>query len=137
MRLGSTPSAPSSLNQRGSGSFVPPSTHLPTPPNSMLAAPAQMPSSLSSLPNSIGLMNSPYMAGGNPGAYAMGSSLTNMSGAGPMSMSVSPPAGDAGGMQVGIASMMASHGAGGFSEMMSHDSHDISNSDEDLFAVSL
>ncbi len=74
-------------------------------------------------------MTSQFMPGGNPGAYA-----------------ASPPGGlgleGGSGMQVGIASMMSSQGAGGFSEMssmmMQNDpSASMESSDEDLFAVSL
>ena len=110
---GSPPSAPSAP----SSSFVTP--YQPVPPGSSLIENGH---------GSLGLLNSHFLPSGNPGAYAS-----------------SPPASSSigAGMQVGIASMMASQGASGFSEMssmmMQNDSQTSSmgSSDEDLFSVSL
>ena len=84
-----------------------------------------MPSVVTSAAGSLGLMNSQFMPGGNPGAYAS-----------------SPPGDLVPSMQVGIANMISSQGAGGFSEMSSmmiqnDQSAAMESSDEDLFSVSL
>eukprot|EP00946_MAST-07B_sp_MAST-7B-sp1_P002300 g2300.t1 len=84
-----------------------------------------MSSLISSGNGSMELLNSQFMPGGNPGAYA-----------------ASPPNDLGSGMQVGIANLMSSEGAGGFSEMssmmMQNDpSAAMGSSDEDLFSVSL
>lgn len=116
---GSPPMAPSSIGALGlAGSASSSSQPIPA-----------MPSVIATGNGSLGLMNCQFMPGGNPGAYA------------------APQAVDLGsdvqsGMQVGIANMMSSQGAGGFSEMsslmMKNDpSAQMETSDEDLFAVSL
>lgn len=97
--------------------------------------------SSSSFSNSSGmnLMQSNYVAGKNPGAYAGGgydeaTSFSNYQQQHPSDDMHQPT------MQTGIATMMTSHGNGGFSDFMQADQpgNTISDSDdEDLFSVSL
>ena len=88
----SPPKAPSSMGASGSAGSIP-----------LSSQPMPAMSSLNSSGNgSMMLLNSQFMPGGNPGAYA-----------------ASPPGDLGSGMQVGIANLMSSEGAGGFSEMSS------------------
>jgi|TARA_B110000208_G_scaffold154486_1_gene187105 hypothetical protein len=72
-------------------------------------------------------MQSHYVAGRNPGAYSQIDGQTSLDDSSPQPM------------QTGIASMMTTHGNGGFSDFMQADQtgRSISSSDEDLFSVSL
>lgn len=106
------------------------SNHSFTPPNPMLGT-------SNSFSNSSGmnLMQSHYVPGKNPGAYANVDGLPNsFNYSTPFHQKHnedSPPP-----MQTGIASMMTTHGNGGFSDLLQQPNHSDSG-DEDLFSVSL